>query len=402
MEKAIDITRARKDTPACEDVVHFNNAGASLMPLPVSEAIYSYLKNETEKGGYETEELYASSLNRIYSSAATLLNCSEEEIAFAESATRAWQLAFYSFSFKPGDRILTTYAEYGSNVVAYIQQSKRFGVDVQFVPNDQFDQIDVNALANLIDDRVKLISITHIPTGGGLVNPAKSVGKIAREAGIPYILDSCQSVGQIPIDVEEIGCDVLCITGRKFLRGPRGTGLLYVRKELIEKLEPPLLDQRSAQLLSPMNYAIRPDAKRFESWEGFCAGKYGLSIAIDYALQWGLASIQKRIYTLARRMRSYLSLIDGVEVTDQGREQCGIVTFRSRTIPAGVIQRQLSANRINVSISGGSGSLVSFSARGLDEVVRASLHYFNTEMEIDYFIDTLKKIVAMKTNTNIY
>ena len=385
-----DVTRARKDTPACDGIIHFNNAGASLMPIPVCDALHSYLRSEEKIGGYETEALYSNSLNAVYHSAAKLLNCSTDEIAFVENATRAWELAFYSFRFNPGDKILTTYAEYGSNVVAYLQQAKRFGIEIVFVPNDEFGQIDTNALANLIDDKVKLITITHIPTGGGLVNPAAKIGKLAKAANIPFILDSCQSVGQIPINVEEIGCDVLCITGRKYLRGPRGTGLLYVRKELIETLDPPLLDQHAAELISPTKYQIRRDAKRFENWEQYCAGKYALSIAIDYALSWGLDSIKTRIYRLADLLRTKLSQLDGIQITDQGAEQCGIVTFISQDIEPMEIKKALSAQKINVSTSKGSGSLVSFTARGLTEVVRASIHYFNTEGEIDYFSDVMK------------
>jgi len=243
---------------------------------------------------------------------------------------------------------------------------------------------------------VKLISITHIPTGGGLVNPAAEVGKISKAANIPFILDSCQSVGQIPIDVNETGCDVLCITGRKYLRGPRGTGLLCVRKGIIESLEPPLLDQHAAELITPTEYKIRPNAKRFEYWEQYCAGKYALSVAIDYALSWGVDSIQERIYGLADLLRSKLSQIDSLQITDEGAEKCGIVTFVSHNIEPSKIKKALAAYKINVSTSKGSGSLVSFNARGITEVVRASVHYFNEESEIEYFVGILKKIVTKK------
>ncbi|MDQ7048684.1 MAG: aminotransferase class V-fold PLP-dependent enzyme [Enterobacterales bacterium] len=374
--------------------IHFNNAGASLMPIPVSNALHKYLNKEEQIGGYEAEALYTETLNSIYLSAANLLNCSPSEIAFVESATRAWDMAFYSFKFNPGDKILTTIAEYGSNVVAYLQQAKRFGVEVVFVPNDEFGQIDVNALSNMIDEKVKLISITHIPTGGGLVNPAKAVGEIANAASIPYILDSCQSVGHMPIDVEEIGCDVLCITGRKYLRGPRGTGLLFVRNSLLNKLEPPILDQHAAELISPTEYLIRPDSKRFENWEQYCAGKYALGVAIDYALSWDLGAIQKRIYSLAGNLRQKLSQIDGIHSTDEGVEKCGIITFTADQLEPVIIKQALFEQRINVSTSKGAGSLVSFEKRGLTEVVRASVHYFNTDEEIDHFVDVLKKIIA--------
>lgn len=247
-----------------------------------------------------------------------------------------------------------------------------------------------------MDKKVKLISMTHIPTGGGLVNPAKKIGQIAKSANVPFLLDSCQGVGHVPLDVEEIGCDILCGTGRKYLRGPRGTGLLYVRKTLIEHLEPPFLDQHAATLLSPTEYHIRSDAKRFENWEQYFAGKAALGTAIEYALSYGIKSIQSRIYQLAEKLRKKLSDVEGLRVTDEGVEKCGIVTLTATQMPPSEIMRHLREHRINVSTSKGSGNLVSFQSRGLTEVVRASVHYYNTEQEIDYFIETLRTILSLK------
>ena len=386
---SIDLNRARKDTPACENIIHFNNAGASLMPLPVSKALQEYLDSEARIGGYETADRYAEPLHNLYTSAAQLLNCEAQEIAFVENATRAWDMAFYAFNFKSGDKILTAMAEYGSNVIAYLQQAKRFGVEVVFVPDDEFGQLDIEALSGMIDSKVKLISISHIPTGGGLVNPAIEIGRIARQNGIPFLLDACQSAGQIPVDVEAIGCDLLSITGRKYLRGPRGTGLLYVSKTIVNQLDPPFLDQHAADLISPTEYVVREDARKFENWEQFFAGKYALGIAIDYALCWGLEPIQQRIYELANRLRNSLSNCSGITITDTGQEKCGIVTFTSKSLDAESLKKKLARRKINVSVSDGSGSLVSFQQRGLDQLVRASVHYFNTEEEIEYFISCL-------------
>ena len=334
MTDQFDIERARKQTLACENIIHFNNAGASLMPTPVSTALHTYLSCEEQTGGYETEALYSDSLNRFYDSAAKLINCQPEEIAYIENATRAWDMAFYSFQFKPGDKILTTISEYGSNVIAYLQQAARCGIEVVFVPDDEHGQIDTDALSSMVDEKVKLISITHIPTGGGLVNPASKVGEIARSNNIPFMLDACQSVGQIPIDVEQIGCDILSTTGRKYLRGPRGTGFLYIRKDLLQSLNPPFLDQHSATLTSANEFKVRDDAKKFENWEQNFAGKYGLAVAIDYVLSWGIDSIQKRVYSLADRLRTNLTAIEGITVSDEGHEKCGIVTFFSNSVSA--------------------------------------------------------------------
>jgi len=392
MKNSIDINKAREDTLGTKNVIHFNNAGASLMPMPVSKALHEYLEAEEKFGGYETASKYEDSLNKFYTSAAKLLNCSRDEIAFLENATRAWDMALYAFKFKPGDKILISMAEYGSSVIAYLQQSKKLGIELVYIPNDALGQIDTGLLTKAIDDNVKLISIAHIPTGGGLVNPVEKVGQIAKNAGIPFLLDSCQAVGQLHIDVEAIGCDMLCATGRKYLRGPRGTGFLYVRKNLIEKLEPPFLDQHAAELVSPDKYIIRKDAKRFENWEQNCAGKMALAKAIEYALTLGLPEIQNRVLTLAKDLRSQLSKIGGITVTDEGENKCGIVTFMHNRLDAYTIQSKLASHKINVSISDGSGSLISFNERNLTALVRASVHYYNTNDEVDFFIKTLQSM----------
>lgn len=392
-QTTFDVQRARAETRGCEQVIHFNNAGAALMPAPVADALHEYLREEEMTGGYETAERRAAALENFYLAAARLLNCQPGEIAYAENATRAWDMAFYAFRFQPGDTILTTIAEYGSNVIAYRQQAERYGAEVRFVPNDEYGQIDTAALAEMIDERTKLISISHIPTGGGLVNPAREVGRIARAAGVPFLLDACQSVGQMPLDVQEIGCDILSGTGRKYLRGPRGTGLLYVRQAMLEQLEPPLLDQHAATLISPTEYTIRPDARRFENWEQFFAGKAALGVAMDYAQAWGLAAIQARVWALAAQLRERLAQIDGVRVMDEGREKCGIVTFMAESLSPTAIQAQLAREGVNVSISDGSGSLVSFEQRGLDALVRASVHYYNTEQEVERFANLLARIL---------
>ena len=395
MTEYFDINRARAETRACENIIHLNNAGSSLMPAPVADYLHEFLRLEEEIGGYESVEKEADALDNFYNASARLINCSPTEIAYAENATRAWDMAFYGMTFKSGDRILTTMSEYGSNVIAYNQQAEKCGVEIVFVPDDHYGQIDVGALKALIDDRVKLISISQIPTGGGLVNPAIEVGKVAKDAGIPYLLDACQGVGHIPIDVEAIGCDMLSATGRKFLRGPRATGFLYVRESIMDKVVPPLLDQHAADLISAGEYKMIDTAKRYENWEQYFAGKAALGVAIDYAMNWGLDNIRDRVFMLANTMREKLEQIDGVQLTDLGKEKCGIVTFLSDQKSAYEIKAEMHKRKINVSVSDGSGSLVSFQQRNIESVVRASVHYFNTEGEIDTFVDALKETLVI-------
>lgn len=390
----MNIQQIRNDTRACKNIIHFNNAGAALMPAPVANILHEYLHSEEQIGGYETQTKYQAQLENFYTATSKLINCKPSEVAFIENHTRAWDMAFYSFNFSAGDKILTTISEYGSNVIAYLHQAQRHGVELVFVPNDQFGQIDTVALENMIDDQVKLISINHIPTGGGLVNPVQEVGRIANTTNIPFLLDACQSLGQLDIDVQQIGCDILTGTGRKFLRGPRATGLLYVKQSFIEQLNPPFLDQHAAELISPSEYEIRKDAKRFENWEQNFSGKAALATAIDYALQLSLSSIEKRIEMLANQLRSELTNINGITIEDEGINKCGIVTFQSKTKTADEIKKRLADHLINVSTISGSGSLVSFQNRGIQSLVRASLHYYNTDKEILEFMRVLSKLHA--------
>jgi selenocysteine lyase/cysteine desulfurase len=389
---AFDVERARRETPGCAHVVHFNNAGAALTPSPVLDAVIGHLQCEATMGGYEAAARAHAAIERVYDAAAALLGCARDEIAVVENATRAWDMAFYSVPLGPGDRILTATAEYASNFIAFLHATKGTGATVEVIPNDEHGQLSVAALRGMIDERVKLIAITHVPTNGGLVNPAEAVGEVARAAGVPYLLDACQSVGQLPVDVERIGCDMLSATGRKFLRGPRGTGLLYVRRALLERLHPPFLDLHAARWTSPRTYEVRPDARRFENWETNVAGKIGLGVAIDYALGWGLAAIEARIAALAAGLRRDLAALPGVTVRDLGERRCGIVTFTLDGVAAGEVMRRLAERGINVAVSTLAGTLLDMRARGLAEVVRASVHYYNTEAEVARLVEAVAAI----------
>lgn len=389
----IDLQRARQDTPGCKNVLHFNNAGAALMPTPVLEATVAHLQLEAQIGGYEAAEQAHEAVEHTYNAIATLINCSRDEIAVIENATRAWDQAFYSLPFQPGDRILTAMNEYASNYIAFLQVAKRTGAVIEVIPNDTHGQISLEALRNALDERVKLIAITHVPTNGGLVNPVAEVGKIAREHGILYLVDACQSVGQMPMDVQSIGCDMLSATGRKYLRGPRGTGFLYIRQSILDRLEPPFLELNSAQWVSPDRYEIRPTVRRFESWETNYAGKIGLGVAIDYALQWGMDSIWRRIKTLAYALRTQLSPLPGVIVRDRGITQCGIVTFTVEDKTPEEIASALKSQHINVTVTQRMGTLLDMESRGLTSMVRASVHYYNTEEEVEQFCRAVESLL---------
>ncbi|MEV4365279.1 aminotransferase class V-fold PLP-dependent enzyme [Nonomuraea sp. NPDC049625] len=385
----IDVAAARALTPGVGHVAHFNNAGSALPSSGVLSTVIDHLRLEAETGGYEAAAQAADRLAAVYTSAARLLNCAPDEIALVDSATRGWDLAFYAVPWRAGDRVLTSKAEYASNFIAYLQIAERFGVQVEVVPNDGLGQISVDALRRMADERVRLISITHVPTNGGLVNPAAEVGKVAAEVGALFLLDACQSVGQLPIDVEVIGCDLLSTTGRKYLRAPRGTGLLYVRRTALDRLDPPFLDLHGARWTEPSRYEVQPGARRFENWEYGVAARLGLGAAIDEALAWGPGNIRDRVYALADHLRGRLTELPGCQVHDQGAERCGIVTFTLDGEPAEEIKERLAGRSINVSVSRAPSTLLDMTDRGLSSVVRASVHYYNTEEEVDRLLEEL-------------
>ena len=387
----IDLERVRADTPGVEHVAHFNNAGSALPPRQVVDAVVEHLQREAEIGGYEAAAERKDRWEHTYDALARLIGAHRDEIAVVENATRAWDMAFYAFPFRPGDRILTGRAEYASNWIAIKQVADRTGASIEVVPDDESGQIDVGALERLIDEHVKLVSLVHVPTQSGLVNPAAEVGRVTRAAGVPLLLDACQSAGQLPLDVDAIGCDILSGTGRKFLRGPRGTGFLYVRRDLIDRLEPPFLDMHAADWQPDGSYRIRDDARRFENWETYYAGKVGLGVAVDYALAIGIEDSWERIQFLASRLRAKLDEIPEVTLLDRGSVLGATVTFTVADVSSVDVQRQLATESINVSVMEASSAQLDFGARGLDQVVRSSVHYYNSDEEIDVLVDAVRR-----------
>jgi selenocysteine lyase/cysteine desulfurase len=383
---AIDVEQARAETPGCAHVTHLNNAGSALPPAAVVDAVVGHLLREAEIGGYEAAAERREAWEHTYDALARLVGGSRDEIAVVENATRAWDMAFYAFRFSPGDRILTGKAEYASNWIALQQVAARTGAVVEVVPDDEDGQFDVAALGKLLDERVKLVSVVHAPAHSGLINPVAEIGRLTRAAGVPLLLDACQAVGQLPIDVEALGCDVLSATGRKFLRGPRGTGFLWVRRSLIGQLEPPLLDLHAAEWLPDGGYRIREDARRFENWEAYYAGKIGLGVAADYALTIGLDAIAERVQALAADLRDRLGELARVDVHDRGLVLGGTVTFTVAGRAGDEVKSALAAERINVSVSPASYARLQLDDGGEPRLVRASVHYYNTPEEVDRLV----------------
>jgi cysteine desulfurase / selenocysteine lyase len=356
--------------------------------------VVEHLRLEAEIGGYRAAEENADALERTYDDMAAMLNCRADEIALLDSSTRAWTQAFYALEFRPGDRILTSRVEYASNYLAYLQVAQRTGAVIEVVPDTETGELSVAALEAMLDERVRLVAVTHVPMNSGLVNPAEEIGRVTSAAGVLFLLDACQSAGQVVLDVDRLGVDMLAGNGRKWLRGPRGTGFLFVRRSLCERLHPPMIDLHSAQWIEPARYELRADARRFEMWESSVACRLGLGRAVRYALDLGVEAIEAAVAAQAEELRGILAAVHGVTVRDLGRRRCGIVSFTVDGYSADEVCEHLARKGVTLTVGRASSTLLDMSHRQLSSIVRASPHYFNDEGDLHRLVEGVAVLTA--------
>lgn len=389
----MNIDTLRAQTPGCKTKIHFNNAGASLMPQTVIDAMQQHIDLEASIGGYEAADLKAKEIAGFYESAAQLVNGKPDNLVFTSSATNSFARALSCIPFQEGDSLLLANEDYISNQLAFFSLQKRFNLKIFRAASLKEGGVDVEDMKRLMDaHHPKLVTLTHVPSNSGLMQPVEEVGRLCKERNIYYLVDACQSAGQIPLDVEKIHCDFLSATLRKFLRGPRGAGFLYVSDKIInEKLEPLFIDMRGGDWIATNEYQVRMDARRFEDWEIPYALLLGSKSAIDLANTLGVQHIKERNIYLCDRIRKGLSPLQGFRLLDIGHEQSSIITVEIRgQKPADVLQGLRNEN-INTSIGHKHFALIDFEAKKADWALRISPHYYNTEEEIDLLITALKK-----------
>eukprot|EP00210_Caulerpa_lentillifera_P000913 g883.t1 len=387
----LSLTQLRAETPGCKRVTHLNNAGCSLPCKRVLEATQTYYKTEALYGGYEAIDLHSTELQKPYVKLSKLINCAEEELAIVSSATSAWQQVLFGLdNLAPGDVVLTTPNEYGSNYINLLQLHRRKGILISVIPEDPNGDLDLEKLESLLrSSKTKLIAITHVPTNSGSVYDVHAVGKLAKQYGVPFLLDACQSAGQMEIDVKSIQCDFLSGTSRKFLRGPRGVGFLYINREQFECFEPTAMDVRGAIWNSPMKYTPLENARRCEQYEINFGAKVGFGVAVEYCMELGVDWIAHRIKQLATYLRQQLQGIPRVSVHDHCSTLCGIVSFTLHKKSSEEMVHVLRNKKINVSCSKISSTRLKMQQQGLESVVRASVHYYNSFDELDLFLNAL-------------
>jgi selenocysteine lyase/cysteine desulfurase len=391
----VDIGRLRAETPGCEHRIHLNNAGSSLMPLPVITALRDHIDLESRIGGYEAEAARADALTAAYAAVAQLIGAQQRNIAMTESATVSYIQALSSIPLENGDVILTTQNDYISNQLQFLSLQKRLGVRVVRAPDSAGGGVDVFMMPDLIRRlQPKIVCVTHVPTNSGLVQDVAAIGAVCRAEGVWYLVDACQSVGQMRVDVNDIGCDFLSATSRKFLRGPRGAGFLFVSDRVLDAgLEPLFIDMRGADWTAADAYRPASDARRFETWEFAWALVLGTGTAASYANDLGLDNIRHRVRMLAGRLREGVSRLDGVRVLDRGPECCAIVSVWLGGRNPAEVMRTLRARSINTTAQIRAYAVIDYDAKGVDASLRLSPHYFNTEDEIDRALAELEDML---------
>jgi selenocysteine lyase/cysteine desulfurase len=390
-----DLSRWREETPGCSERIHFNNAGAALMPRPVLDAVKAHLDLEARIGGYEAARAREEAIATFYHDVGSLVGGKAENIAFAGSATLAYSQALSSIPFQSGDVLLTTRNDYISNQIAFLSLRKRFGVEVVRAPDRPEGGVDVDALVRLLERRPRVVAVTHVPTNSGLVQPIAEIGRACREREILYLVDACQSLGQLPIDVSAIGCDFLSATGRKFLRGPRGTGFLYVSDRALKAgYEPLFIDMRGARWTGPDAYIHRQSAKRFEDWESAWCLVLGCAEAARYATAVSLAVISPRALRLASALREKLAALPRIRILDRGGELSAIVTLEVPGVEAAPFLAALEERGINGNISLKEYAILDFGEKQVEWALRLSPHYYNTVEEVEVVVAAIGEILG--------
>jgi len=385
--RPIDVAAERAATPGCATVAHLNNAGAALPTAATLDTVIDHLRLEADIGGYEAEAAVSDRVTAVRASAAQLLGASVGEVAITGSDTEGFTKALWGLllagGLARGRRILVDRIAYDSHYMGLLQVSDLAGTVIEAVPSTPDGTLDLDALgAALAAGDVALANLTHVGTHRGLVNPVAEAARLCRDAGAVTFVDACQSVGQLPVDVGTIGCDVLTGTGRKWLRGPRGTGFVYVRQGFTPALVPVGIDGRSATWDGDHHYRLEDGVQRFIPFETPVAVRLGLGTAIDHLLDLGIEAVAERVGAVAEELRDLLGDIDGVVVHDGGLRRCGIVTFTVEGHDPGEVAARARTAGVNVSVTDRPAARLDLGGDRPSGVVRASPHYYSTSDEL--------------------
>ena len=392
MTAAIDVEAVRSATPGAAHAHHFNAAGCSLASRATLAAVCEHLELEAHAGGYEAAAAVRPRIEAVYEAAAVLLGARAHEIALVESATVGWQRAIDALRLGRGDHVVVSRSAYVSFALQLLALARDRGVVVEVVPSGADGAVELARLERALDGAA-MLALAHVPTSSGLVEPVAAAGALARAAGVPFFVDATQSVGQLGVDVGAIGCDVLVTTGRKYLRAPRGTGLLYVRDELLAPAAP---DVRGAEWVGDRDWTLEPGARRFETWEASVALRLGLGVALSEAAALDVAATEAHLTSVAARLRDALSEVPGVELADPPAACSAIVTFQVAGLSCAEVVSGLAGRGVKVVAVPRGHALWDLGGRGLTAVVRASPHVYDNDADLEALLDGVGAIARAR------
>lgn len=388
----LNLAHLRASTPGLTPGlgVYLNNAGASLPDRTSLQAMHRYLDEEACIGGYALKAKYAAQWQGLYHALARLIGAQAHEIAITENASAAYVKALQAVNLQQGDRVVASSLAYGTNYLNLLHLQQQRGIELRVLPVPDTEEA-LHTWQQTVDERVRLISLTHMPTNSGTIAPTQAVGDLARKFDVPFLLDACQTAGQLPLDVKAIGCDLLCATSRKYLRGPRGLGFLFVSDRMVQQLTPAVMDMINAEWTAADEFRFQRSASMFENWEKPFALMMGLKVAVEQANALGLQAISQRIISLAAYLRAQLRELPGVAVHDEGAELGGIVSFTKTGCPPELMQASLAEKGITTSVSGKASTWFDMHQKGLAAINRASVHYYNTREELEVLLKAVRQ-----------
>jgi selenocysteine lyase/cysteine desulfurase len=375
----------REQFPLTKDRVYLNTAGLGASPYVVIAAVQDKI-NELERISEtgHSEELWRS----IKEKAGQILGCKAEEIAYTRNATEGCAIVCNGLPFKRGDEVITTTHEHVGNTLSWLARQKRDGIVMKaFEPSTQSAQENIERIARLITKRTAALSIPHVTTSTGQILPVKQIGELAAGHKLWYFIDGAQAPGMMPVNVREIGCHAYATSGHKWLLGPKGTGLLYVREDALDLIAAKHLGGYSNLGEFDMTsgaFQFHPTAQRYEYGTVSTPLFSGLAAAMDFLLQIGLQNVWRHNFALATTLREGLNAL-GVEVNSpqSPEEHSAMMTFtlknRSREEATKFLLEKFHLR-----------------TRGIYEgglnAVRVSLHVYNSFAEVARVLEGVKEL----------
>ncbi|MFI8106512.1 aminotransferase class V-fold PLP-dependent enzyme [Streptomyces sp. NPDC086023] len=373
--------------------VHLNTAGAGLMPAEVVDVMADHLAQEAAEGAYETELRHADTLDKgVYEALASVLDAPVDDVALFDNATRAWSSAVGALRLTGTGRVWITPYEYAGNLILWTELRRRTGLRVEVVPLTPSGDLDLDWMRRNIREDVAVVSVPHVPSGCGIVNPVEEIGRILAPWPCLYLVDACQSVGQLDVSVRRIGCDLLTGAGRKFLCGPRGTGFAAIGPRLRAAATPLFHDLHVADVTALHDYEVHTDsARRFEYAERSAAAVRGLDAALRHHL--ARTAEPGTGHDARAAIRDAIAAVPGTRLIDPGTRHASLVTFVCADVSAARIRAELAARGVSVWVAQGNHTPLYLPGQGVDHAVRVSPHHYTSPQDTEVFARALREVI---------